>query len=90
MSSHANISDTPFEQRSPGHPEEGFLNCHRQANGQTDGHCGSMTESADSVKICLLVSQYYLYVLCPEVSSPQGTRVSRRGQIHKNGHLNIS
>ena len=29
VSSHANISDTPFDQKSPGHPEVGVLNLHR-------------------------------------------------------------
>ena len=38
MSSQANISDTPFDQKSPRHPEV----THRQ----TDGHGDSMTESA--------------------------------------------
>ena len=46
---HANISDTPFDQKSPGPPEVGVWNCHRQ----TDGHRDSLTESvqlANSVK----------------------------------------
>ena len=46
---HANISDTPFDQKFPRPPEEGVLNCHRQTNKQTDrhtyGHRDSMTES---------------------------------------------
>ena len=48
-SSQANISDTPFSQKSPGHPEVGVLNrhrhLHRPTNRQTDGHCDSMKES---------------------------------------------
>ena len=49
VSSKANIRDIPFNQKSPGHPEEGVLNCHRPK----DGHRYSLTESAhwaDSVK----------------------------------------
>ena len=50
LSLHANISDTPWDQRSPRPPEEGVLNCHRhtdrQTDTQTDGHGDSMTESA--------------------------------------------
>ena len=47
MSSHANISDTPFDQRSPQPLEEGVLNCHRHTERQTDNGLGhSMTESA--------------------------------------------
>ena len=55
MSSHANISDTLFDQRSPQPPEEGVLNCHRKTDRQqTDGNGESMTELAqwaDSLKI---------------------------------------
>ena len=29
VTSEANISDTPFDQKSPGHPEVGVLNCHK-------------------------------------------------------------
>ena len=46
VSSQANISDTPFDQKSPGHPEVGVLNCHRQTDRQTNGHRDSTTESA--------------------------------------------
>ena len=46
MSSQANISDTPFDQKSPGHPEVDVLNCHRQTDRHTYGHGDSMTESA--------------------------------------------
>ena len=49
MSLQANISDTPFNQKSPRPPEEGVLDFHTQ----TSGHRDSMTESAqwaDSVK----------------------------------------
>ena len=42
LSTQANISDTPFGQKSPGHPEVGVLNCHRHTNR----HRNSMTESA--------------------------------------------
>ena len=45
-----------LEQKSPGHQKVRVLNCQRQTNKQTDGHCNSMTESAqwaDSVKIIL-------------------------------------
>ena len=42
VSLHANISDTPFDQRSPRPTKEVVLNCHRQ----TDRHGDSMTESA--------------------------------------------
>ena len=42
VSLHVNISITPFDQRSPGPPEEGVLNCHTQ----TDEHGNSMTELA--------------------------------------------
>ena len=48
-----NISNMPFDQKSPQPPEEGVLRRHRQKNRQTDGHRDSMTESAkwaDSVK----------------------------------------
>ena len=48
-----NISDTPFDQKSPRPPEEGVLNCHTHTDRQTDGHRNSMTELAqwtDSVK----------------------------------------
>ena len=44
----------PFDQKSPGTPEVGVLNCHRPTDTQTDGHCNSMTEPAqwaESVKI---------------------------------------
>ena len=57
LTSQANISDTPIDQKSPGPQELGFLNFHRQTDRQTDiqtdGHHDSMTESAqwaDSVK----------------------------------------
>ena len=36
VSSQANISDKPFDQKSPEPPEEGVLVCHRQTNKQTD------------------------------------------------------
>ena len=36
VSSHANISNTPFDQRSPQPPGEGVLNYHRQTHRQTD------------------------------------------------------
>ena len=48
-----NISNTPFNQRSPRPPEVGVLRRHRQKDRHTDGHGDSMTESgqrADSVK----------------------------------------
>ena len=41
MSLQANIGDMPFNQKSPGHPEMGVLNCHRRTEKQTDGHCDS-------------------------------------------------
>ena len=44
FSSHANISNTPLDQKSPGHPEVGVLDCHRHTYRQTDGHGDSMTE----------------------------------------------
>ena len=50
----ANISDTPFDQRSLRPPEVGVLNCHRQTHRLTDRHGASMNESAQwakSVKI---------------------------------------
>ena len=53
VSSQANIRDTPFDQKSPGHPEVGVLNCHRQTDRHTDGHGDSMTELtqwADAVR----------------------------------------
>ena len=50
MSLQANISNTPFDQKFQGHREVGDFNCHRQkgeqTNKKTDGHCNSMTESA--------------------------------------------
>ena len=46
VSSHGNISDTPYDERSPRPPEKGVLNCHRQTHRQTDGHRDSMTEQA--------------------------------------------
>ena len=50
VSSQANVSDTPFDQKSPGHPEVGVLNCYKHKNIQTyrptDGHGDSMIESA--------------------------------------------
>ena len=46
VSLQANISGTPFDQKSPGHPEMDVLNCHRQTNRQTD-----IAQWADSVKI---------------------------------------
>ena len=36
VSSHYNISDTPFDQRSPRPPEESVLKCHRQTERQRD------------------------------------------------------
>ena len=57
MSSQANISNTPFDQRSQRPPEVGVSQRHRQTHKQTDKHGDSMTESAqwaDSVKISLL------------------------------------
>ena len=54
------ISDTPFDHKSPRPWEEDFCNVtDKQTNKQTDGLCGSMTESAqwaDSVKICVSLS----------------------------------
>ena len=43
VSLHANISNTPFDQRSPQPPEEGVLNCPTHTNIQTDGHYDSIT-----------------------------------------------
>ena len=40
MSSQPNISNMPFDQKSPGHREVGVLNCHRP----TEGHRDSMTD----------------------------------------------
>ena len=54
MSLHANISNMPFDQKSPWPQEEGVLNCLRQTDWHTDGHGDSMTELAqwaNSVKI---------------------------------------
>ena len=34
---HVNISNTPFDQRSPEPPGEDVLNCHRQSDTQTSG-----------------------------------------------------
>ena len=60
MLSHAKISDTPFDQRSPQPTEEGVLNCtNRQKDRHTDDHRNSMTESAqwaDAVKSLLAVA----------------------------------
>ena len=53
----ANISNMPFNQKSPGHPEVFFFNCHRPRDKQTDGHRDSMTESAqcaNSVKMVFI------------------------------------
>ena len=36
LSSHANINNTSFDQRSPGPLEEGVLNCQRQRDIQTE------------------------------------------------------
>ena len=36
VTSHANISQAPFDQRSPRLPEEGVLNGHRQTETQPD------------------------------------------------------
>ena len=58
MSLHANISYTPFEQKSPQPPEEGVLNCHRQTNKQTSDHNDSMTKSAQRAKYMLSVRVY--------------------------------
>ena len=54
VSLQANISNKPFDQKTPGHPEVGVLNCQRPRDRQTDAHRNSMTESAqwaNSVKI---------------------------------------
>ena len=32
----ANISNVPFDQKSPGHPEVFFKNCHRPTDKHTD------------------------------------------------------
>ena len=61
MSSHANISDTPLDQRSPRPPKEGVLNSHGHTDRQTDGHGDSMTELAqwgDSVE--MKKKRYYM------------------------------
>ena len=45
----------PFDQKSPGYPEVGVLNCQRQTDRHRDEHGNSMTELAqwaDSVKSC--------------------------------------
>ena len=45
VSSQANISDTPFDQKSLGHPEVVVLQRHRPTDRHTDGHRDSMTDS---------------------------------------------
>ena len=50
VSSQPNIGNTFFDQWSPRPPEEGVSRRHKQRDRETDGHCDSMTESADSVK----------------------------------------
>ena len=72
MSSQANISDTPFDQKTPGHPEVGVLRRHKQIDRQTNGHRNSMPELAqwaDSVKIPKYVNKrsdtsyfYFLWI----------------------------
>ena len=41
MSLQANISDKPFDQKSPRPLEEDVLSCHTQTDRQTDGHRNS-------------------------------------------------
>ena len=84
VSLQANISDKPFNQKSPGHPEVGVLNCHRQTDRHTDGHCNSMTESApwaDKVKRGqapgnhLLLKLFYILASFKGKSQPPGNHL---------------
>ena len=54
---HADISNMPFDQKSPGHPEVGVLNCHSTTDRQTDGHRDSMTELAQWAESVNMFSQ---------------------------------
>ena len=55
LSSHANISDTPFDKRSTRPPEEGVLIFHKHKDTETDRHT-DMTES--TLRIFLYWCQY--------------------------------
>ena len=50
VSSQANIKDTPFDQKSQGHPEVGVFNCHRQTDKQTSRLYDWIGLGANSVK----------------------------------------
>ena len=68
---HANISDTPFDQKSPQTPEEGVLKCHKQTDrhatdghGHEHGHGDSLTEYAqwaNSVKMYMKFSKLVVH-----------------------------
>ena len=47
---HANISNTPLDQKFPGHPVVGALWLHTQTDRQPEGHGNSMTDLAQRAK----------------------------------------
>ena len=58
VSLQSNISNTPFDQKSPQPPEQGVLQRHRQ----TEGHRDSMTENGVCNSIfCIFIYGYFLF-----------------------------